>query len=73
MVIFSGSKQDEVSISKDGEGIAIARLYRNSYLLSAKASKEDGPQSAVVTAKGRKIQLEQEQELCWNGMIRSGL
>jgi len=50
MVIFSGSKQEEVSISKDGEEIAITPIYRNSYLLPAKASKKGGPQLEVVTA-----------------------
>ena len=37
MVLFCGSKENQVSITSNGEEIAVAKLLRNSYVLSAKA------------------------------------
>jgi len=46
MVLFGGFKENQVSITTNGEEIAVAKLQRNSYILSAKAR----PPELTVTA-----------------------
>jgi len=46
MVLFGGSKENQVSITTNGKEIAVGKLQRNSYLLAAKAR----PPGVTMTA-----------------------